>query len=87
MVRWLYILGICMLLAAGGVLGLWLSERHRVDREIADLLNGPGAVQSFNVRGGVLGVCTIENPALVIVRGESLSPRGADSGPVIGIGY
>jgi len=55
MVRWSYILGICAMLAAGGVFGLWWCTRGKVDREIQEFLNRPGAVQRFDAQGGELG--------------------------------
>jgi hypothetical protein len=72
MVRWLYILGICMLLAAGGVLGPWWSGRGRVDREVAEFLNRPGAIERFSARGGESTVRSIEDSPLV-VQAKSLS--------------
>jgi len=66
MVRAFYILGICMLLTDGGVLALWLSGRGKVDREIAEFLNRPGAIQRFSARGGEPEVRSAEDSPLVV---------------------
>jgi len=66
MVRWLYILGVCAMLAAAAVLGLWLSERGRHNSQIEEFLNRPGAVEMFGARGGEPEVRTIEDSPLVI---------------------
>jgi len=65
MVRSFYILGICAMLATGGVFGLWWSERGKVDREIAEFLSRPGAVERFGTQGGESGVHPAEVSPLV----------------------
>ena len=65
MVRLLYILGTCAILAASGVLGLWLSERGRPDPQLGEILSRPGAVQVFRTRVGESGVRPAETSPLV----------------------
>lgn len=66
MVRLLYILGVWAMLAAGGVLGLWWSERGKVDQETEEFLNRPSAIQRFRAQGGESGDRTTEVSPLVV---------------------
>jgi len=65
MVRWFCILGVCAMLAAVGVLGLWRCERGKVDREIAEFLNRSGAIARFRAQGSGSESRPAEVPALV----------------------
>ena len=66
MVKLLYILGTCAMLAAGGVFGLWWCERGKVDREIEEFLNRPGAVERFRAQGSGSESRPAEVSALVV---------------------
>ncbi len=66
MVRVLYILGVCAILAAGGVFRLWLSERNRDDPHFEGICDGPGAIQAFQERrcGGTIASDELVSPLL-----------------------
>lgn len=65
MVRVLYIVGSCTLLAAGGVFGCWLIERSRGDLRLEEMRGGSSDVQMLKRPGGESGVRPAEVPPLV----------------------
>jgi hypothetical protein len=95
MAKFLYILNICAMVATFGVLGLWWCKRGKVDREIAEFLGRPGAIERFSARGGESRIRTVEDSPLVAqakllasILGPPKSPEkptlpasGADSTP------
>lgn len=64
MVRVLYILGGCTMLATCGVFRLWLSEQNHDDPCFEDICDSPGAIQAFQER------CRADTTA----SGEMVSP-------------
>ena len=66
MVRLLYILSVCAILAACGVFGLLLSGRSQQDARVEEFLSGPSAVERFKARGGGSGARSAEEPPLVV---------------------
>jgi hypothetical protein len=65
MVRVLYILGGCAMLAACGVFGLWLTERSRDDLRFEEIRGGSGVLQMFRLQDGGLADRAPEVPPLV----------------------
>jgi len=85
MVRSLYILGSCAILAACGVFGLWLGERSRDDLWLEGTRNRPGCVELHKAESGETRVHRIEVPPLV-AQAEAFSrfldpPKPVESKP------
>ena len=66
MVRFVYILGVCAMVGACGLLGLWMSERDQHDARIEAFLKGPSAVERFKAQGSGVGERSAEEPPLVV---------------------
>ena len=66
MVRLLYILSVCAILAACGVFGLLLSGRSQQDARVEEFLSGPSAVERFRAQDGGSGARSAEVPPLVV---------------------
>jgi hypothetical protein len=69
MVRWLYILGSCAILAASAVFGLWLSERGRGDPSLTELHKRPDAIDILKAQGNQSGLGSPERLPLAIEAG------------------
>jgi len=65
MVRLFYVLGMCAMLAASGVFGLWLGERGRADARLEEARSRPGAVHVFRAQVGESGTRRAEVSPLV----------------------
>jgi len=66
MVKLLYILSVCAMLAAGGVFGILLSGWTRHDARLEEFLNRPSAVERFGAQGSESGEQSVEEPPLVV---------------------
>jgi len=89
MVRMLYILGSCGILATFGVLGLWLGERSREDCGSPQAANCPGSFWAMKEKGGEPGIRRIQVPPLV-AQAEAFArllapPKPVESKPESGV--
>jgi hypothetical protein len=89
MARLFYILGVCAMLAAGGVLGLWLKGRGRAHAELEEILSRSDAIQRFRAEGSGPGLHPTKDPPL-LVQAQALAqylnpPKALDkpSAPVL----
>jgi hypothetical protein len=80
MVRWLYILSVCEMLAACGLCGLLLNERGQGNDRLEEIVNRSDAIQRFRAENGESGIHPAEDSPLV-VQAKALAPAIRPAAP------